>query len=392
MPTLSRSRSSGPPAGLVRPARRQRRSTSAPTATRLPPLPRAHGVSPRPPPRPRPTRRRVVARPRRVPRLVPEAQGRTAPTTGIATTSNPSPARSRRGLAISELKPFHVQQWLDANPGWKTGERGAVIAVQRAFNWAAKHGADRPPARSATSRSRRPGGATTSSRPSEFAAILGHVKDQEFRDLLDRLLGDRLPAAGGLAVEARHVDLAERRWVFPVEESKGKKQQRVVYLTERRPGDHPAAHGAHARAGRSSATPTACPGRSLAELPLRDGCGSPSGGTGCRARALCRRSSSGSRRRSGTDPAIRAAHTEAVLERRRQIAELARRHGPRYSLYTFRHSWCTHALERGLDAVTVAVLMGHRDTTMISRVYCHLMQRRDHLREAVRRAVANGGV
>jgi integrase len=41
--------------------------------------------------------------------------------------------------------------------------------------------------------------------------------------------------------------------------------------------------------------------------------------------------------------------------------------------------------------VTVAVLMGHRDTTMISRVYGHLMQRRDYLREAVRKAVTNGG-
>jgi len=36
--------------------------------------------------------------------------------------------------------------------------------------------------------------------------------------------------------------------------------------------------------------------------------------------------------------------------------------------------------------VTVSVLMGHRDTTMISRVYSHLSQRHDHLREAANRA------
>ena len=66
------------------------------------------------------------------------------------------------------------------------------------------------------------------------------------------------------------------------------------------------------------------------------------------------------------DDAVRSRHREAVGERRRQIATLARRHVPRYSLYTFRHSWCTRALERGVDAVTVATLMGHRDTTMIS--------------------------
>jgi integrase/recombinase XerC len=45
-----------------------------------------------------------------------------------------------QGLTTSRLKPFHVQQWLDANPGWKTGKRGAVIAVQRAFNWAVRMG------------------------------------------------------------------------------------------------------------------------------------------------------------------------------------------------------------------------------------------------------------
>src|SRR5690242_19347608 len=43
-------------------------------------------------------------------------------------------------LTIGRLKPFHVAQWLDANPRWKTGKRGAVIAVQRAFNWAMRMG------------------------------------------------------------------------------------------------------------------------------------------------------------------------------------------------------------------------------------------------------------
>jgi integrase len=70
----------------------------------------------------------------------------------------------------------------------------------------------------------------------------------------------------------------------------------------------------------------------------------------------------------------------------RQIAATGRGLVAQYSLDTFRHSWCTRAPERGVDAVAVAALMGHRDTTMISRVYAHLMQRRDHLRDAVRRA------
>ncbi len=87
-----------------------------------------------------------------------------------------------------------------------------------------------------------------------------------------------------------------------------------------------------------------------------------------------------------SDPAVRTDDHGAVIERRQQIASLAHRHGPKCSLYTFRHSWATRTLERGVDAVTVSVLLGHRDTTMLSRVYSHPMQRRDHLLDALRKA------
>lgn len=42
-------------------------------------------------------------------------------------------------LQAGELKPFHVTKWLDAN-SWKGGQRNAVIALKRAFNWADKQG------------------------------------------------------------------------------------------------------------------------------------------------------------------------------------------------------------------------------------------------------------
>jgi hypothetical protein len=41
-------------------------------------------------------------------------------------------------------------------------------------------------------------------------------------------------------------------------------------------------------------------------------------------------------------------------------------------------------LEGGLDAVTVSILMGHRDTVIISRHYAHLTERRDHLKNAAK--------
>jgi site-specific recombinase XerD len=44
------------------------------------------------------------------------------------------------GLGVALLRPVHVQQWVDSQLRWRTGKRGAVIAIQRAFNWAAKMG------------------------------------------------------------------------------------------------------------------------------------------------------------------------------------------------------------------------------------------------------------
>lgn len=61
---------------------------------------------------------------------------------------------------------------------------------------------------------------------------------------------------------------------------------------------------------------------------------------------------------------------------------------PFASAYVFRHTWITDALANGVDIGTVAQLAGHRDTTMISRVYSHLLKRIDYLREQAHKAVA----
>jgi integrase len=304
--------------------------------------------------------------------------------TGTATTWSSFARTIPQGLTTARLKPFHVQQWLDANPGWKTGKRGAVIAVQRAFNWAVRMGLiDTNPIRSLEKP--KAGRREHVITPDQFGTILSLVKDAEFRVLLTVCWETGCRPQEAISVEAVHVDVEGGCWVFPVDESKGKEHQRIVYLTDtavtitrRLMAAHP--HG-----------------------PLflnTDGLPWPASALNCRFARL--RLTLGRKKLDelGLTPpklkrltkpqrcneSVRSTHREAVSERRREIAVMARRHVPRYSLYTFRHSWCTHALERGVDAVTVATLMGHRDTTMISRVYSHLMQRRDHLRDAVRKA------
>ena len=135
------------------------------------------------------------------------------------------------GLTMARLKPFHVQQWLDANPGWKTGKRGAVIAVQRAFNWAVRMGLiEANPTRSMEKPKAGRREHVISS--DQFKTILSLVRDVEFRDLLTVCWETGCRPQEALSVEAGHVDVAEGCWLFPVDESKGKERQRIVYLTD----------------------------------------------------------------------------------------------------------------------------------------------------------------
>lgn len=53
--------------------------------------------------------------------------------------------------------------------------------------------------------------------------------------------------------------------------------------------------------------------------------------------------------------------------------------------YALRHKYVTDALEAGVPIATVAEVVGHKDMTMIMRVYSKLSQRVEHLREATER-------
>ena len=53
------------------------------------------------------------------------------------TDSLPDPA----GMPVTAPKPYHLVEWADRHPTWgDSHRRGALIAVQRPFNWAAKLG------------------------------------------------------------------------------------------------------------------------------------------------------------------------------------------------------------------------------------------------------------
>ena len=58
---------------------------------------------------------------------------------------------------------------------------------------------------------------------------------------------------------------------------------------------------------------------------------------------------------------------------------------PSLVMYAYRHTFATDALLNGESIPTVAALLGHKDSTMVSRVYSHLEQCHDPMRAAANR-------
>jgi integrase len=59
--------------------------------------------------------------------------------------------------------------------------------------------------------------------------------------------------------------------------------------------------------------------------------------------------------------------------------------------YEIRHAFGTYGILNGVDIATLAELMGHSDTTMVSRVYGHRANQTQHLAAAVVKAAGTFG-
>jgi integrase len=291
-------------------------------------------------------------------------------------------------LTVAQLKPYHLDDWFAKHPDWASGTKnGMCRAVQRALRWAERRGRiERSPI--AFYEKPRLGKRTVVVTPVEFEEMIACVPQQEFRDLLTVTWETAARPQESLVVEARHVDLANGRWVFPAEESKVDKWPRVVYLT-------PEALAITRRLMLKSPTgplfrnsngdPWTTFSVNCAFIRLQTTIGMKRlKASGEMPPQLPRLKGSAKR-----DPEMRTAHGRMVAERRRDVLILARKRGPKRCLYHLRHSWLDRALKSGVDALTAAILMGHRDPSTISKVYQHLSQSPEYLRGAAERA-SNG--
>ena len=134
-------------------------------------------------------------------------------------------------MPVTELKPFHVVEWVDNHERWGgTYKRGAIVAVQRSMNWAEEMGyialnpvkkIKKPPA------GRRDNPMT----PEDFQAIMALIREGDpFRDFILFVWHTGCRPQEARHIEPRHVQLGHERIVIPKEEAKGKRYPRVIYL------------------------------------------------------------------------------------------------------------------------------------------------------------------
>lgn len=239
-------------------------------------------------------------------------------------------------LPVVKLKPFHVLQWTDSHKDWAPGmKRGAITAVQRSLNWAVKVGhidrspiahVEKPPA----------GKRELVVTPEAYQKMLELCPEEPYRDLLTLAWETGARPQELLAMEARHFEPERRRVIFAASEAKGKRDIRVVHLTD---------------------TALAIVARLAERHP----------------KGLLLRNTDGV-------PWTPQAASCLFGRLKKKLG------GVKYCLYAFRHGFCHRAIKNGVDPVTVANLMGHRDTAMVARVYSNLGQDQSYLANAMRRA------
>lgn len=237
-----------------------------------------------------------------------------------------------RTMKVAELKPFHVTQEMNAHPTWGNDTRANFArCVQRAFNWAVDQGLIE---KNPIVKVEKPGKErreTVYSRE-EYEALLAAFPDQAMLDVLVTVWETGCRPQELFGVEASNLDIAGKRWIFKVKDSKGKRKPRIVYLSDpalevsaRLANEHPTGKLFRNRDGQPWDKETV--GRRFA----------------------------------------------------RKKAKL----GKRYCLYGFRHSFATRKLLAGVDAITVATLLGHSNLSMLANQYSHLINNSDHLRQAL---------
>jgi integrase len=297
-----------------------------------------------------------------------------------------------------ELRPFHVNEWVDSHKVVLAGRRpwgpnhcrGAITAVQRAFSWAESQGhiakspirhIEKPPPR------RREQVLS----PADFDRLLGLVTDEPFRDVLEFCWETGCRVQEVRQLETAHYKPERGRFELPPDKTKGKKRWRLIYLTPRateivtrlaplRPA------GPIFRNADGNAWTAASFNNRFCRIQKRLGREHLGKATPDAARVKVLADAL-PKQRKVAGVSVAKTEKELLREARKKLsARAAAKLGAKYALTAIRHSFCQRLLEAGVDHTTVAALMGHSNAVMVATTYSHMDQAKDFLREELLRA------
>lgn len=237
-------------------------------------------------------------------------------------------------LLVTDLKPFHVTRWIDTQAWNQTTEGNARRVARRVMTWAMEEGliSFNPLARMKAVPCKSRERALT---PAEFKALMSDSHGP-FRILLWALrnTGARPSEVYRLTWDQVHSD----RWILTTHKTRKKTRKvRVIYLS--------------------------LPMQRLMQY--------------LRTRSNSKHVFLNTRGRPWTNNSVQL-----------KINRIKAKHGlaPDICAYLLRHTFGTHAVLSGLNSSVVAELLGHTSTEMVDRVYVHLADQVNHLRDAVNQA------
>ena len=295
-------------------------------------------------------------------------------------------------MTIEKLKPFHVENWATAPHRTVNTRRNLMRAVKRCLRWACSQGyLDSNP----LAQMEIPNGKARDIyvAPDEYQVMLGFVADPGFASLLRVTYETGCRPQESLRLEARHVDLEHKRWVFPANEAKVKSMPRIVYLTEyafevSKELVEQWPEGPLFRNTKGTPWTPNSVGCVFERLLIKIGKAKMKElGETIDEKAIAKHMKSLNPERVSKGVPVKKTKSELRCEAKRKLtSKRARQLGVRYSLYSLRHSWATNALKKGVDALTVAILMGHKDPSQLARTYQHLGHNPEHMLEQARKA------
>lgn len=235
-------------------------------------------------------------------------------------------------LRANHLKAHHVTKWLDSLTVSSTTKNDAVAVLQRMLNWCVEQqylmrnaikGFKKPKAH------RRDIFYTAE----QWTEIKKHATGP-IGDFLDFLFLTGCRPQEARELEAKHVH--DDVIIFSIEESKGGQDARVIFLVPK--------------------------AKAIVDRLVKLNSDGP----------LFRNSKG----RPWTKDSIKC-----------RLGRITKQVGFRVIAYGARHSFATNALMNNVDSISVAHLMGHKDTTMVSRVYSHIARNPEYLKQQAIKAI-----